>query len=126
MIRRPPRSTRTDTLFPYTTLFRSMRQCGDRLADGGLAELRGQARAIACGRAQRLLNQRLLLAAQQLQHDVDRRPYLLHLHRADAAPTHRARPQPGRQRPPPPPPPRPTPQPPPLPPAPPAPPPPPP
>src|SRR3546814_10137880 len=25
MIRRPPRSTRTDTLFPYTTLFRSRR-----------------------------------------------------------------------------------------------------
>src|SRR3546814_5054769 len=24
MIRRPPRSTRTDTLFPYTTLFRSV------------------------------------------------------------------------------------------------------
>src|SRR3546814_18903225 len=30
MIRRPPRSTRTDTLFPYTTLFRSQfGQCGD-------------------------------------------------------------------------------------------------
>src|SRR3546814_15370033 len=29
MIRRPPRSTRTDTLFPYTTLFRSYRP-GDR------------------------------------------------------------------------------------------------
>src|SRR3546814_21184389 len=29
MIRRPPRSTRTDTLFPYTTLFRS----GVRLID---------------------------------------------------------------------------------------------
>src|SRR3546814_7773555 len=28
MIRRPPRSTRTDTLFPYTTLFRSL--VGDR------------------------------------------------------------------------------------------------
>src|SRR3546814_2082256 len=27
MIRRPPRSTRTDTLFPYTTLFRSPRGC---------------------------------------------------------------------------------------------------
>src|SRR3546814_3997381 len=28
MIRRPPRSTRTDTLFPYTTLFRSLiRDC---------------------------------------------------------------------------------------------------
>src|SRR3546814_16199720 len=26
MIRRPPRSTRTDTLFPYTTLFRSVAQ----------------------------------------------------------------------------------------------------
>src|SRR3546814_18856715 len=28
MLRRPPRSTRTDTLFPYTTLFRSY--CGER------------------------------------------------------------------------------------------------
>src|SRR3546814_8949185 len=29
MIRRPPRSTRTDTLFPYTTLFRSgVARCG--------------------------------------------------------------------------------------------------
>src|SRR3546814_14947432 len=27
MIRRPPRSTRTDTLFPYTTLFRSCNGC---------------------------------------------------------------------------------------------------
>src|SRR3546814_5207445 len=30
MIRRPPRSTRTDTLFPYTTLFRSCAAAGDR------------------------------------------------------------------------------------------------
>src|SRR3546814_10150795 len=34
MIRRPPRSTRTDTLFPYTTLFRS----GERLADKQLVQ----------------------------------------------------------------------------------------
>src|SRR3546814_5327459 len=36
MIRRPPRSTRTDTLFPYTTLFRSV-ALGDKrivLVDG--------------------------------------------------------------------------------------------
>src|SRR3546814_4507042 len=33
MIRRPPRSTRTDTLFPYTTLFRSAAQLA---ADFGL------------------------------------------------------------------------------------------
>src|SRR3546814_14165404 len=34
MIRRPPRSTRTDTLFPYTTLFRSLAivRVGHRLA----------------------------------------------------------------------------------------------
>src|SRR3546814_1228194 len=32
MIRRPPRSTRTDTLFPYTTLFRSLaRDLADEL-----------------------------------------------------------------------------------------------
>src|SRR3546814_17235467 len=31
MIRRPPRSTRTDTLFPYTTLFRSDRLNGIEL-----------------------------------------------------------------------------------------------
>src|SRR3546814_2358202 len=31
MIRRPPRSTRTDTLFPYTTLFRSL--CADGVPD---------------------------------------------------------------------------------------------
>src|SRR3546814_3051172 len=41
MIRRPPRSTRTDTLFPYTTLFRSDREpapgaLGGREAAGGV------------------------------------------------------------------------------------------
>src|SRR3546814_15108578 len=34
MIRRPPRSTRTDTLFPYTTLFRSrIRRDNERMDD---------------------------------------------------------------------------------------------
>src|SRR3546814_5825583 len=33
MRRRPPRSTRTDTLFPYTTLFRSARRAPDDLDD---------------------------------------------------------------------------------------------
>src|SRR3546814_17373725 len=37
MIRRPPRSTRTDTLFPYTTLFRS----GRLLGASGRASRRG-------------------------------------------------------------------------------------
>src|SRR3546814_13377638 len=30
-IRRPPRSTRTDTLFPYTTLFRALKRSADDL-----------------------------------------------------------------------------------------------
>src|SRR3546814_3985367 len=34
MIRLPPRSTRTDTLFPYTTLFRSVACLGDRHEHG--------------------------------------------------------------------------------------------
>src|SRR3546814_15297207 len=39
MIRRPPRSTRTDTLFPYTTLFRSRRfSAADRAARQRRAE----------------------------------------------------------------------------------------
>src|SRR3546814_18899138 len=32
MIRRPPRSTRTDTLFPYTTLFRSISTAGGQFS----------------------------------------------------------------------------------------------
>src|SRR3546814_12010714 len=42
MIRRPPRSTRTDTLFPYTTLFRSDTGAPHRLAG---AERGGPVRA---------------------------------------------------------------------------------
>src|SRR3546814_17366321 len=40
MIRRPPRSTRTDTLFPYTTLFRS--------AGGNSASARFRISAVYC------------------------------------------------------------------------------
>src|SRR3546814_16804616 len=40
MIRRPPRSTRTDTLFPYTTLFRSH---FDRLEDRDVVRYRAAA-----------------------------------------------------------------------------------
>src|SRR3546814_11718388 len=36
MRRRPPRSTRTDTLFPYTTLFRADCRGGGALQEGGL------------------------------------------------------------------------------------------
>src|SRR3546814_17922646 len=42
MIRRPPRSTRTDTLFPYTTLFRSYASYARGFKSGGF---NGQASA---------------------------------------------------------------------------------
>src|SRR3546814_2049283 len=40
MKRRPPRSTRTDTLFPYTTLFRSVVSHGDNDHAGGFEAVR--------------------------------------------------------------------------------------
>src|SRR3546814_12611348 len=48
MIRRPPRSTRTDTLFPYTTLFRSLvqrlhRRLGRKVTQKAEDDLRGDA-----------------------------------------------------------------------------------
>src|SRR3546814_18762524 len=48
MIRRPPRSTLTDTLFPYTTLFRSLRP---RLGAQGPAEHRPRLRLTRVSRA---------------------------------------------------------------------------
>src|SRR3546814_5154468 len=47
MIRRPPRSTRTDTLFPYTTLFRSVQQLAGRVGHATLAHQRGDVAAAA-------------------------------------------------------------------------------
>src|SRR3546814_19992730 len=59
MIRRPPRSTRTDTLFPYTTLFRSdgvrlavhRRQHDDGRNDLCTAHLLAHLAAVAVGQA---------------------------------------------------------------------------
>src|SRR3546814_10235020 len=57
MIRRPPRSTRTDTLFPYTTLFRSGGAARARkavsLAQGGTAGGRRR-----CGRGRKRAGRR--------------------------------------------------------------------
>src|SRR3546814_6794817 len=51
MIRRPPRSTRTDTLFPYTTLFRAQTRVfefDDNLAEPSLGEGRKCHRVTRC------------------------------------------------------------------------------
>src|SRR3546814_4497977 len=56
MIRRPPRSTRTDTLFPYTTLFRSALALVERAHEPvGARELFGQPRLVLRRRALRQL-----------------------------------------------------------------------
>src|SRR3546814_3407455 len=77
MIRRPPRSTRTDTLFPYTTLFRS----GDQhvAAEGQLAEAgRGAVGDDLAGRdlvahlhQRALVDAGVLVRALELQQVVD-------------------------------------------------------
>src|SRR3546814_4355059 len=46
MIRRPPRSTRTDTLFPYTTLFRSPVRLVQGIDGHRLATTRGMDEAV--------------------------------------------------------------------------------
>src|SRR3546814_11663099 len=58
MIRRPPRSTRTDTLFPYTTLFRSPAQSAPR-DPARLPLIRPARTAFECGIA--LLDARSVL-----------------------------------------------------------------
>src|SRR3546814_9420903 len=49
MIRRPPRSTLTDTLFPYTTLFRSHRILGDNIGAVPVAAVADRADRVAGG-----------------------------------------------------------------------------
>src|SRR3546814_6544087 len=54
MIRRPPRSTRTDTLFPYTTLFRSPRESAAARKHCGRPDSCGyqaDCRSLGCSRA---------------------------------------------------------------------------
>src|SRR3546814_13144 len=53
MIRRPPRSTRTDTLFPYTTLFRFLDLAAFVREQGGVADYRGELKAAGLSNAPR-------------------------------------------------------------------------
>src|SRR3546814_20532830 len=66
MIRRPPRSTRTDTLFPYTTLFRSIqhlrRSAGGEEQRNAQQESEGK-RAGGCAHHGRLPNISFLIDA---------------------------------------------------------------
>src|SRR3546814_19412317 len=69
MLRRPPRSTRTDTLFPYTTLFRSnLRSGGKCLFDIALVVDGKPFWIICCGQGRRVVAQRSV----ERRVDVDR------------------------------------------------------
>src|SRR3546814_9508590 len=66
MIRRPPRSTRTDTLFPYTTLFRSKAlRARPRPFGGMLAERRTGGRAVRRDGGRRVFRRKHVHAADQ-------------------------------------------------------------
>src|SRR3546814_15474901 len=59
MIRRPPRSTRTDTLFPYTTLFRSL-----EVAAAAHADIAGREEGQRTGGRRRQAEARIALGAR--------------------------------------------------------------
>src|SRR3546814_15301333 len=71
MIRRPPRSTRTDTLFPYTTLFRSLNAHIAALPGRRLIFTNGDA-----AYATRVLDRLGLSGAFELIHDIHACQYI--------------------------------------------------
>src|SRR3546814_16675417 len=79
MIRRPPRSTRTDTLFPYTTLFRSQRQgaAHDGAEVPQLAELVAQPRERGVRGVEQRIPQQLLAREGQLVRHAPGPPHRL-------------------------------------------------
>src|SRR3546814_9720143 len=71
MIRRPPRSTRTDTLFPYTTLFRSsVRVERSRDAHRRCASSRGISTSLDTNGCLVLRNMRVEPADQIIEHNA--------------------------------------------------------
>src|SRR3546814_10759075 len=82
MIRRPPRSTRTDTLFPYTTLFRSLYPETIHLVareDAGIksvADLRGKRVSLDEPGSGTLVDAQIVLAAYGLTEDDVEAEYL--------------------------------------------------
>src|SRR3546814_3652900 len=62
MIRRPPRSTRTDTLFPYTTLFRSMLPKDPRSQHDRRSYVRAMGSVVTLTLTNRLFRTRALIA----------------------------------------------------------------
>src|SRR3546814_15683039 len=84
MVRRPPRSTRTDTLFPYTTLFRSLLIVRARSGRVGLCLRR--ARGPASGASRMLEHQRHGLYRPEFEKDSCGFGLIVHM---DDQPSHK-------------------------------------
>src|SRR3546814_7949109 len=96
MIRRPPRSTRTDTLFPYTTLFRSdlglipLRQQRDETVDRrALGRRRNLLRARIGTAIGDVVADRIVEQHRVLRNDTDLGAQALLGHRLDVLPVDR-------------------------------------
>src|SRR3546814_5865892 len=78
MIRRPPRSTRTDTLFPYTALFRSIGKIAAATTTAILIEKFNVAEIVFAGLAggihPSVQTGDIVVASSLMQHDLDARP----------------------------------------------------
>src|SRR3546814_12940671 len=90
MMRRPPRSTRTDTLFPYTTLFRSLRHYplqhrfgGHAVSEARLAERPESATTPGMDRSQDVLTEAALGFVAELHRRFDGRRRALLAARAE-------------------------------------------
>src|SRR3546814_1007438 len=79
MIRRPPRSTRTDTLFPYTTLFRSYERRREIDECLHTQQIRDHWLPVIISSDTREEKLRQSQAAIQDQHQPERLPNLLHV-----------------------------------------------
>src|SRR3546814_8725663 len=72
MIRRPPRSTRTDTLFPYTTLFRSEAMANLGASEGALGSALGRLMVVAEAYPELKANQTMMQLSEELSSTENR------------------------------------------------------
>src|SRR3546814_10335424 len=70
MIRRPPRSTRTDTLFPYTTLFRSRAAVLEDEDSDEDEVAKAEQELVVIDRAMRAINDRPPVLADELKQEA--------------------------------------------------------